>query len=222
MTSSIVLAQDWAKNAPSCPRCGPPETVLYICFSLNCHPPGQQLYCLDCQENDRHVRPSVRIDKSVKEMLDNVTKQKEKTDQLNNGAQVSFKKYSSLIKFIESKFVQQQVQGHRIISKDAVDIISICNEVYEKTLALETMSKEKKIKEFLTFYSEIDILYKKLVPFQYLEELNEDFLYTNYLTHWPIEVKSSDNISMEDQVRILNLNLRFVTSQLSQMKPGAQ
>ncbi len=45
----------------------------------------------------------------------------------------------------------------------------------------------------------------------YLGELNEDFLYKNYSTHWPIQMTAADNLSLEDQVTILNLNLRFAT-----------
>ena len=80
---------------------------------------------------------------------------------------------------------------------------------------METFAIEKQINEFLTTYEEVDILHKQLVPYAYLENLNEDFLYNNYLTHWPIDVKNSDNISLEDQVSILNLNLKFANSQLS-------
>ncbi len=80
---------------------------------------------------------------------------------------------------------------------------------------METMAIEKQINEFLTSYAELDILHKELVPFAYLENLNEDFLYNNYLTHWPIDLRSSDNINLEDQVSILNLNLKFANSQLS-------
>jgi hypothetical protein len=71
------------------------------------------------------------------------------------------------------------------------------------------MANEKQINEFLTTYSELEILHKLLVSYAYLEDLNEDFLYNNYLTHWPIDVRSSDNISQEDHASILNLNLKF-------------
>ncbi len=80
---------------------------------------------------------------------------------------------------------------------------------------MATTAYEKQINQFLTTYSELEILHKQLVTYAYLEDLNEDFLYMNYLAHWPIEVKSSDDISLEDQDCILNLNLRFATSQLS-------
>ena len=80
---------------------------------------------------------------------------------------------------------------------------------------METMANEKQINEFLTTYSELEILHKLLVSYAYLEDLNEDFLYNNYLTHWPIDLRSSDNINLEDQVSILNLNLKFANSQLS-------
>ena len=45
----------------------------------------------------------------------------------------------------------------------------------------------------------------------YLGDLNEDFLYKNYSTHWPIQMTTADKLSLEDQVCILNLNLRFAT-----------
>ena len=80
---------------------------------------------------------------------------------------------------------------------------------------MATMANEKQINEFLTNYSELEIIHKQLVSYAYLESLNDDFLYNNYLTHWPIDLKNSDNISLEDQVSILNLNLKFANSQLS-------
>jgi hypothetical protein len=80
---------------------------------------------------------------------------------------------------------------------------------------MATMANEKQINEFLTNYSELEIIHKQLVSYAYLESLNDDFLYNNYLTHWPIDLKNSDNINLEDQVSILNLNLKFANSQLS-------
>ena len=44
----------------------------------------------------------------------------------------------------------------------------------------------------------------------YLDELNEDFLFKNYLTHLPADIKSTDGLNMEDKFTILNFNIRFL------------
>ena len=60
-------------------------------------------------------------------MMDTVNKFKESAEEFHNNARKSFKKLSTVLKFIESKFVYQQVQGYRLISKDMVDAVLLCN-----------------------------------------------------------------------------------------------
>ena len=80
-TDSIVLAQEWSKNAPFCPACGPPQRIVFICFENNCHPPGHSIYCQNCLEALKHIKaPAVRIYHSLNLILKQLNDTKEKSE----------------------------------------------------------------------------------------------------------------------------------------------
>ncbi len=78
------------------------------------------------------------------------------------------------------------------------------------THKLEQYAKDKKVDEFLSSFSHLDTYSMRLNSLMYLDELNEDFLFKNYLTHWPADIKSTDGLNMEDKFTILNFNIRFL------------
>ena len=107
LTDSINLAQEWSKNAPFCPACGPPQRVVFICFERECHPPGHNVYCLNCLEALKHNKaPAVRIYNSLNMILKQLTNLKERSDQLYFGATQRFSVYSNLIALVEAKLVR--------------------------------------------------------------------------------------------------------------------
>ena len=81
VTDSIVLAQEWSKNAPFCPACGPPQRIVFICFEKDCHPPGHSIYCQNCLEALKHIKaPAVRIYHSLNLILKQLNDTKEKSE----------------------------------------------------------------------------------------------------------------------------------------------
>ena len=82
------------------------------------------------------------------------------------------------------------------------------------------MAIEKNIQQFFTAYLEMAALQQQLEPFSYLERLDEDFIYSNYLTSWPLETKLVDKtLSTDEKVTLLNINLRFSHHLISQLHP---
>ncbi len=200
---------NWVRDAPFCSCNRPdPERVLYICLELNCHEPGKELYCLCCSEQRKHQGEAIRIQNSIFRMLDIAGSAKQLSDEMMHKYLKNFKAFKNIVTFLESTLVPQQVRGYKTVSEDALIFEKTSKAITDLNAGMESMARDKRVQEFLSNFQQIDQLSTQLKSLDYLTEMSEDFLFTNYFTHFS-QVSSMGSLSTDEKITILNLKIRY-------------